>query len=247
MNDEELELDLFGNQENEEGDTTLDADISSIMESIDRSIRDTRYVFNRHRPMTMTLDLERVVGYARPIESIPVRMTLDENRIVPMMENAPPSITRVNARGIRANNVYYDTEATVTRSNEIAEMIRNTRVYPTTKTQVSDDYSKDNHKPKEYYRYINAEGRIDVIETSKDFDDVFNGSTAEYSIDQYKEIVEDAINVISVLSSVNHRLSMHKDMLSQSLNASKESVKDLNSQLTTIKAQFDKLMGFVRK
>ena len=208
MNDEELELDLFGNQENEEGDTTLDADISSIMESIGRSIRDTRYVFNRHRPMTMTLDLERAVGYARPTESIPVRMTLDENRIVPMMENAPPSMTRVNARGIRANNVY---------------------------------------KPKEYHRYINAEGRIDVIETSKDFDDVFNGSTAEYSIDQYKEIVEDAINVISVLSSVNHRLSMHKHMLSQSLNASKESVKDLNSQLTTIKAQFDKLMGFVRK
>lgn len=237
MNDEELELDLFGNQENEEGDTTLGADISSIMES----------VFNRHRPMTMTLDLERAVGYARPIESIPVRTTLDENRIVSMMENAPPFMTRVNAREIRANNVYYDTEATVTRSNEIAEMIRNTRVYPTTKTQVSDDYSKDNHKPKEYHRYINAEGRIDVIETSKDFDDVFNGSTAEYSIDQYKEIVEDAINVISVLSSVNHRLSTHKDMLSQSLNASKESVKDLNSQLTTIKAQFDKLMGFVRK
>ena len=39
MNDEELELDLFGNQENEEGDTTLDADISSIMESISRNVR----------------------------------------------------------------------------------------------------------------------------------------------------------------------------------------------------------------
>ncbi len=274
MNDEELELDLFGNQENEEGDTTLDADISSIMESIGRSIRDTRYVFNRHRPMTMTLDLERAVGYARPIESIPVRMTLDENRIVPMMESAPPSMTRVNARGIRANNVYYDTEATVTRSNEIAEMIRNTMMYPITKTQVSDDYSKVksaadscmefkndsgcfqiekireetmHSSPRKMFGYINSSGHRDTISVSKNFQDAFVGLHIEDNLDRYKEIVEDAINVINILRSTNDRLYMNFNMTNSALSASKESVRDLNNQLATVKMNFDKLMAFTRK
>lgn len=259
MNDEELELDLFGNQENEEGDTTLDADISSIMENIRRSIRDTTDVFNRHRPMSMTLDLERAVGYARPIESIPITITFDENS---------------NARGIRANNVYYDTEATVTRSNEIAEMIRNTRVYPTTKTQVSDDYSKvksaaDSYmefkndsgcfqiekireetmhsSPRKMFRYINSSGHRDTISVSKNFQDAFGGLRIEDNLDCYKEIVQDAINVINTLSSTNDRLYMNFDMTNSALSASKESVRDLNNQLATVKMNFDKLMAFTRK
>ena len=272
MNDEELELALFGNQENEEGDIALDHDISSVMESISRNVR----YASTSRNIDVSLDLQRTIP-TRTTNTIPISITFDESRIRPMMAATTPSVARANTRGIRADNVYYDTEGPFIRNNEIVDMIRNSRVRHTeTETKISDDdlytktkiaadmymkYKNDSgyfqiekireetihSSPRKMFRYINRSGHRDTISVSKNFEDAFNGSTAEYSIDQYMEIVEDAINVISVLSSVNHRLSMHKDMLSQSLNASKESVKDLNSQLTTIKAQFDKLMGFVRK
>ena len=57
MNDEELELALFGNQENEEGDIALDHDISSIMESISRNVR----YASTPRNIDASLDLQRTI------------------------------------------------------------------------------------------------------------------------------------------------------------------------------------------
>ena len=127
MNDEELELALFGNQENEEGDIALDHDISSIMESISRNVRYP----STPRNIDVSLDLQR---------TIPISITFDESRIRPMMAATTSSVARANTRGIRANNVYYDTEAPFILNNEIADMIRNSRVRHTeTKTKISDD------------------------------------------------------------------------------------------------------------
>ena len=222
MNDEELELDLFGNQENEEGDTTLDADISSIMENIRRSIRDTTDVFNRHRPMSMTLDLERAVGYARPIESIPVRMTLDENRIRPIDD----LYTKTKIVG----DMYmkYKNDSGCFQIEKIREETMHS-------------------SPRKMFRYINSSGHRDTISVSKNFQDAFGGLRIEDNLDRYKEIVEDAINVINTLSSTNDRLYMNFNMTNSALSASKESVRDLNNQLATVKMNFDKLMAFTRK
>ena len=222
MNDEELELDLFGNQENEEGDTTLDADISSIMENIRRSIRDTTDVFNRHRPMSMTLDLERAVGYARPIESIPVRMTLDENRIRPIDD----LYTKTKIVG----DMYmkYKNDSGCFQIEKIREETMHS-------------------SPRKMFRYINSSGHRDTISVSKNFQDALGGLRIEDNLDRYKEIVEDAINVINTLSSTNDRLYMNFNMTNSALSASKESVRDLNNQLATVKMNFDKLMAFTRK
>ena len=80
MNDEELELALFGNQENEEGDIALDHDISSIMESISRAVR----YASTSRNIDVSLDLQRTIP-TRTIDTIPITITFDESRIRPMM------------------------------------------------------------------------------------------------------------------------------------------------------------------
>ena len=80
MNDEELELALFGNQENEEGDIALDHDISSIMESISRTVR----YASTSRNIDVSLDLQRTIP-TRTIDTIPITITFDESRIRPMM------------------------------------------------------------------------------------------------------------------------------------------------------------------
>ena len=155
MNDEELELALFGNQENEEGDIALDHDISSIMESISRNVR---------------------------------------------YESTPRNI-----------------EETMHSS------------------------------PRKMFRYINSSGHRDTISVSKNFEDALGGLRIEDNLDRYKEIVKDAINVINILSSTNDRLYMNFNMTNSALSASKESVRDLNNQLATVKMNFDKLMAFTRK
>ena len=70
MNDEELELDLFGNQENEEGDTTLDADISNIMENIGRNVR----YASTPRNIDASLDLQRTIPTGTA-DIIPITIT----------------------------------------------------------------------------------------------------------------------------------------------------------------------------
>ena len=272
MNDEELELALFGNQENEEGDIALDHDISSIMESISRNVRYP----STSRNIDVSLDLQRTIP-TRTIESIPISMTLDESRITPMMTDPPISASRFNFGGIRADDIYYDTEASITRNNEIAEMILNARVtHPETETRISDDDSytrvksaadaymkfKDDSgyfqiekireetmhsSPRKMFRYINSSGHRDTISVSKNFEDALGGLRIENDLDRYKEIVEDAINVINILSSTNNRLYMNFNMTNSALSASKESVRDLNNQLATVKMNFDKLMAFTRK
>ena len=87
MNDEELELALFGNQENEEGDIALDHDISSIMESISRNVR----YASTSRNIDVSLDLQRTIP-TRTIDTIPITITFDESRIRPMMAATTPSI-----------------------------------------------------------------------------------------------------------------------------------------------------------
>ena len=272
MNDEELELALFGNQENEEGDIALDHDISSIMESISRNVR----YASTPRNIDVSLDLQRTIP-TRTIDTIPISITFDESRIRPMMAATTPSVARANTRGIRADNVYYDTEGPFIRNNEIVDMIRNSRVRHTeTETKISDDdlytktkiaadmymkYKNDSgyfqiekireetmhSSPRKMFRYINSSGHRDTISVSKNFEDALGGLRIEDDLDRYKEIVEDAINVINILSSTNDRLYMNFNMTNSALNASKESVRDLNNQLATVKMNFDKLMAFTRK
>ena len=272
MNDEELELALFGNQENEEGDIALDHDISSIMESISRNVRYP----STSRNIDVSLDLQRTIP-TRTIDTVPISMTLDESRIRPMMAATTPSVARANTRGIRADNVYYDTEGPFIRNNEIVDMIRNSRVRHTeTETKISDNdlYTKTkiaadvymkfkdengyfqiekikeesiNSAPKKSFRYLNSSGHRDTISVSKNFEDALGGLRIENDLDRYKEIVEDAINVINILSSTNNRLYMNFNMTNSALSASKESVRDLNNQLATVKMNFDKLMAFTRK
>ena len=268
MNDEELELDLFGNQENEEGDIALDHDISSIMESISRNVR----YESTPRNIDVSLDLQRTIP-----DTIPISITFDESRIRPMMAATTPSVARANTRGIRADNVYYDTEGPFIRNNEIVDMIRNSRVRHTeTKTKISDDdlytktkiagdmymkYKNDSgyfqiekireetihSSPRKMFRYINSSGHRDTISVSKNFEDALGGLRIEDDLDRYKEIVKDAINVINILSSTNDILCMNFNMTNSALSASKESVRDLNNQLATVKMNFDKLMAFTRK
>ena len=272
MNDEELELALFGNQENEEGDIALDHDISSIMESISRNVR----YASTYRNIDVSLDLQRTIPI-RTIDTAPISMTLDESRIRPMMAATTPSVARANTRGIRANNVYYDTEGPFIRNNEIVDMIRNSRVRDTeTETKISDDdlytktkiatdmymkYKNDSgyfqiekireetmhSSPRKMFRYINSSGHRDTISVSKNFEDALGRLRIEDDLDRYKEIVEDAINVINILSSTNDILYMNFNMTNSDLNTSKESVRDLNNQLATVKMNFDKLMAFTRK
>ncbi len=236
MNDEELELALFGNQENEEGDIALDHDISSIMEDISRNVR----YASTPRNIDVSLDLQRTI----PISSV----------------------ARANTRGIGANNVYYDTEGPSIPNNEIADMIRNSRVrHNETKTKIAADmymeYKNDSgyfqiekireetihSSPRKMFRYINSSGHRDTISVFKNFEDALGGLRIEDNLDRYKEIVEDAINVINILSSTNDRLYMNFNMTNSALSASKESVRDLNNQLATVKMNFDKLMAFTRK
>ena len=261
MNDEELELDLFGNQENEEGDIALDHDISSIMESISRNVRYP----STPRNIDVSLDLQRTIP-TRTIDTIPITITFDESRIRPMMAATTPSVARANTRGIRADNVYYDTEGPFIPNNEIADMIRNSRVrHNETKTKIAADmymeYKNDSgyfqiekireetmhSSPRKMFRYTNSSGYRDTISVSKNFEDALGGLRIEDDLDRYKEIVEDAINVINILSSTNDRLYMNFNMTNSALSASKESVRDLNNQLATVKMNFDKLMAFTRK
>ena len=261
MNDEELELALFGNQENEEGDIALDHDISSIMESISRNVR----YASTPRNIDVSLDLQRTIP-TRTTDTIPITITFDESRIRPMMAATTSSVARANTRGIRANNVYYDTEGPFILNNEIADMIRNSRVrHNETKTKIAADmymkYKNDSgcfqiekireeamhSSPRKMFRYINSSGHRDTISVSKNFEDALGGLRIEDNLDRYKEIVEDAINVINILSSTNDGLYMNFNMTNSALSASKESVRDLNNQLATVKMNFDKLMAFTRK
>lgn len=261
MNDEELELALFGNQENEEGDIALDHDISSIMESISRNVR----YASTPRNIDASLDLQRTIPTGTT-DTIPITITFDESRIRPMMAATTSSVARANTRGIRANNVYYDTEGPFIPNNEIADMIRNSRVrHNETKTKIAADmymkYKNDSgsfqiekireetmhSSPRKMFRYINSSGHRDTISVSKNFEDALGGLRIEDNLDRYKEIVKDAINVINILSSTNDRLYMNFNMTNSALSASKESVRDLNNQLATVKMNFDKLMAFTRK
>ncbi len=242
MNDEELELALFGNQENEEGDIALDHDISSIMESISRNVR----YASTPRNIDVSLDLQRTIP-TRTIDTIPITITFDESRIRPMMAATTPSVARANTRGIRADNVYYDTEGPFIRNNEIADMYmkyKNDSGY----FQIEKIREETIHSsPRKMFRYINSSGHRDTISVSKNFEDALGGLRIEDNLDRYKEIVEDAINVINILSSTNNRLYMNFNMTNSALSASKESVRDLNNQLATVKMNFDKLMAFTRK
>ena len=191
MNDEELELDLFGNQENEEGDIALDHDISSIMESISRNVR----YASTPRNIDASLDLQRTIPTGTT-DTIPITITFDESRIRPI------------------------------------EKIREETMHSS---------------PRKLFRHINSSGHRDTILVSKNFEDALGGLRIEDNLDRYKEIVEDAINVINILSSTNDRLYMNFNMTNSALSASKESVRDLNNQLATVKMNFDKLMAFTRK
>ena len=261
MNDEELELALFGNQENEECDIALDHDISSIMESISRNVRYP----STPRNIDVSLDLQRTIPTGTT-DTIPITITFDESRIRPMMAATTSSVARANTRGIRANNVYYDTEGPFIPNNEIADMIRNSRVrHNETKTKIAADmymeYKNDSgcfqiekireetihSSPRKMFRYINSSGHRDTISVSKNFEDALGGLRIEDNLDRYKEIVKDAINVINILSSTNDGLYMNFNMTNSALSASKESVTDLNNQLATVKMNFDKLMAFTRK
>ena len=242
MNDEELELALFGNQENEEGDIALDHDISSIMESISRNVR----YASTSRNIDVSLDLQRTIP-TRTIDTIPITITFDESRIRPMMAATTPSVARANTRGIRADNVYYDTEGPFIRNNEIADMYmkyKNDSGY----FQIEKIREETIHSsPRKMFRYINSSGHRDTISVSKNFEDALGGLRIEDDLDRYKEIVEDAINVINILSSTNDRLYMNFNMTNSALSESKESVRYLNNQLATVKMNFDKLMAFTRK
>ena len=242
MNDEELELALFGNQENEEGDIALDHDISSIMESISRNVR----YASGSRNIDVSLDLQRTIP-TRTIDTIPISITFDESRIRPMMAATTPSVARANTRGIRANNVYYDTEGPFIRNNEIADMYmkyKNDSGY----FQIEKIREETIHSsPRKMFRYINSSGHRDTISVSKNFEDALGGLRIEDDLDRYKEIVKDAINVINILNSTNDRLYMNFNMTNSALSESKESVRYLNNQLATVKMNFDKLMAFTRK
>ena len=229
MNDEELELALFGNQENEEGDIALDHDISSIMESISRNVRYP----STSRNIDVSLDLQRTIPI-RTIESIPISMTLDESRITPMMTDPPISASRFNFEGIRADDIYVDAYMKFKDDSGYfqIEKIREETMHSA---------------PKKSFRYLNSSGHRDTISVSKNFEDALGGLRIENDLDRYKEIVEDAINVINILSSTNNRLYMNFNMTNSALSASKESVRDLNNQLATVKMNFDKLMAFTRK
>ena len=226
MNDEELELALFGNQENEEGDIALDHDTSSIMESISRNVR----YASTPRNIDVSLDLQRTIP-TRTIDTIPISITCDESRIRPMMAATTPSVTRANTRGIRANADMYMEYKNDSGYFQI-EKIREETIHSS---------------PRKMFRYINSSGHRDTISVSKNFEDALGGLRIEDNLDRYKEIVKDAINVINILSPTNDRLYMNFNMTNSALNASKESVRDLNNQLATVKMNFDKLMAFTRK
>ena len=242
MNDEELELALFGNQENEEGDIALDHDISSIMESISRNVRYPP----TPRNIDVSLDLQRTIPTGTT-DTIPISITFDESRIRPMMAATTSSVARANTRGIRANNVYYDTEGPFIRNNEIADIYmeyKNDSGYFQIE-KIREETIRSS--PRKMFRYINSSGHRDTISVSKNFEDALGGLRIEDNLDRYKEIVKDAINVINILSSTNDGLYMNFNMTNSALSASKESVRDLNNQLATVKMNFDKLMAFTRK
>ena len=216
MNDEELELALFGNQENEEGDIALDHDISSIMESISRNVR----YASTSRNIDVSLDLQRTIP-TRTIDTIPITITFDESRIRPMMAATTPSIADDMYMEYKDDSGYFQ-----------IEKIREETIHSS---------------PRKMFRYINSSGHRDTISVSKNFEDALGGLRIEDNLDRYKEIVKDAINVINILSSTNDRLYMNFNMTNSALSASKESVRDLNNQLATVKMNFDKLMAFTRK
>ena len=216
MNDEELELALFGNQENEEGDIALDHDISSIMESISRNVR----YASTSRNIDVSLDLQRTIP-TRTIDTIPITITFDESRIRPMMAATTSPIAADMYTEYKNDSGYFQ-----------IEKIREETIHSS---------------PRKMFRYINSSGHRDTISVSKNFEDALGGLRIEDDLDRYKEIVEDAINVINILSSTNDRLYMNFNMTNSALSESKESVRDLNNQLATVKMNFDKLMAFTRK
>ena len=216
MNDEELELALFGNQENEEGDIALDHDISSIMESISRNVR----YASTSRNIDVSLDLQRTIP-TRTIDTIPITITFDESRIRPMMAATTPSVAGDVYMKYKNDSGYFQ-----------IEKIREETIHSS---------------PRKMFRYINSSGHRDTISVSKNFEDALGGLRIEDDLDRYKEIVEDAINVINILSSTNDRLYMNFNMTNSALSESKESVRYLNNQLATVKMNFDKLMAFTRK
>ena len=216
MNDEELELALFGNQENEEGDIALDHDISSIMESISRNVR----YESTPRNIDVSLDLQRTIP-TRTIDTIPITITFDESRIRPMMAATTPSVASDVYMKYKNDSGYFQ-----------IEKIREETIHSS---------------PRKMFRYINSSGHRDTISVSKNFEDALGGLRIEDDLDRYKEIVEDAINVINILNSTNDILYMNCNMMNSALSASKESVRDLNNQLATVKMNFDKLMAFTRK
>ena len=220
MNDEELELALFGNQENEEGDIALDHDISSIMESISRNVRYESTPGN----IDVSLDLQRTIP-TRTIDTIPITITFDESRIRPMMAATTPSVARANTSDMYMK---YKNDSGYFQIEKIREETMHS-------------------SPRRMFRYINSSGHRDTISVSKNFEDALGGLRIEDNLDRYKEIVEDAINVINVLSSTNDRLYMNFNMTNSALSESKESVRYLNNQLVTVKMNFDKLMAFTRK
>ena len=217
MNDEELELDLFGNQENEEGDIALDHDISSIMESISRNVR----YESTPRNIDVSLDLQRTIP-TRTIDTIPITITFDESRIRPI------------------DDLYTKTKIV---GDMYMEYKNDSGYFQIEKIREEAMHSS----PRKMFRYINSSGHRDTISVSKNFEDALGGLRIEDDLDRYKEIVEDAINVINILSSTNDRLYMNFNMTNSALSASKESVRDLNNQLATVKMNFDKLMAFTRK
>ena len=216
MNDEELELALFGNQENEEGDIALDHDISSIMESISRTVR----YASTSRNIDVSLDLQRTIP-TRTIDTIPITITFDESRIRPMMAATTSPIAADMYMKYKNDSGYFQ-----------IEKIREETIHSS---------------PRKMFRYINSSGHRDTISVSKNFEDALGGLRIEDDLDRYKEIVKDAINVINILNPTNDRLYMNFNMTNFALNASKESVRDLNNQLATVKMNFDKLMAFTRK
>ena len=216
MNDEELELALFGNQENEEGDIALDHDISSIMESISRNVR----YASTSRNIDVSLDLQRTIP-TRTIDTIPITITFDESRIRPMMAATTSPIAADMYTEYKNDSGYFQ-----------IEKIREETIHSS---------------PRKMFRYINSSGHRDTISVSKNFEDALGGLRIEDDLDRYKEIVEDAINVINILSSTNDRLYMNFNMTNSALSESKESVRYLNNQLATVKMNFDKLMAFTRK
>lgn len=216
MNDEELELALFGNQENEEGDIALDHDISSIMESISRNVR----YASTSRNIDVSLDLQRTIP-TRTIDTIPITITFDESRIRPMMAATTSPIAADMYTEYKNDSGYFQ-----------IEKIREETMHSS---------------PRKMFRYINSSGHRDTISVSKNFEDALGGLRIEDDLDRYKEIVEDAINVINILSSTNDRLYMNFNMTNSALSESKESVRYLNNQLATVKMNFDKLMAFTRK